>query len=90
MPKITAKAYNYDNKFSNIFLLPKNIRKTIKDYKPDFIIIIQVSTSGFSTILENKEKIPTLVIALGSDVLIISEKGFFYKQMALIRKRKEG
>ena len=66
----------------NIFLLPKNIRKTIKDYKPDFIIIIQVSTSGFSTILANKEKIPTLVIALGSDVLTIPEKGFFYKQLA--------
>lgn len=66
----------------NIPLLPHKINRVIRDYKPDFIIIIQVSTSAFATIIANTKNIPTLVIALGSDVLTTPQKGFFYKQMA--------
>jgi len=66
----------------NPVILPFKINKIIKDYKPDFIVIIQVDTAAFSTIIANKKKIPTLVIAFGSDVLIIPDKGFLYKQMA--------
>ncbi|MFA7082203.1 MAG: glycosyltransferase family 4 protein [Bacteroidales bacterium] len=66
----------------NPFLLPHKINKIIRDYKPDFIVIIQVDTAAFSTVIANRKKIPTLVIALGSDVLTIPNKGYLYKQMA--------
>ena len=75
----------FDFSFSNplnIPLLPHKINRVIRDYKPDFIIIIQVSTSAFATIIANTKNIPTLVIALGSDVLTTPQKGFFYKQLA--------
>lgn len=66
----------------NPVILPFKINKIIKDYKPDFIVIIQVDTAAFSTIIANTKNIPTLVIAFGSDVLIIPDKGFLYKQLA--------
>ncbi len=75
----------FDFSFSNpvnILLLPHKINRAIRDFKPDFIVIIQVDTAAFSTVIANRKKIPTLVIALGSDVLTIPMKGYFYKQMA--------
>ncbi len=66
----------------NFFLLPHKINREIRVFKPDFIIIIQVDTSAFSTIVANTKNIPSLVIALGSDVLTIPQKGFLYKQLA--------
>ena len=79
---IKHKIFNFS--FSNplnALLLPHKINRTIRSFKPDFIIILQVDTGAFSTIMANTKKIPTLVIAFGSDVLTVPQKGFFYKQL---------
>ncbi|MDR0790058.1 MAG: glycosyltransferase family 4 protein [Bacteroidales bacterium] len=56
-----------------------SIRRLLKDYKPDFIACYQVDTAAFLTLLSNKKHIPTLVTAMGSDILLNQHKGFFHK-----------
>lgn len=61
----------------NLIRLTLKIRKTIKAYRPDFIILNQVDTASFCALLANNT-IPNLVVALGSDVLLTPNKGKLY------------
>lgn len=58
------------------------IRRIIKNYKPDFIVILQVDTAAFFTTIANREHIPSLIIGMGSDILITPKKNCLYKFMA--------
>ncbi|MDD3876473.1 MAG: glycosyltransferase [Bacteroidales bacterium] len=58
------------------------IRKIIATYKPSVIHIHQANTYAFLTLLANKTlKIPIIVTAWGSDVLLHASMNFLQKQM---------
>ncbi|MDR0971535.1 MAG: glycosyltransferase [Bacteroidales bacterium] len=58
-----------------------SIRKTIKEFKPNFIVMYQVDTSAMMTLIINRGRIPTLIMAMGSDILINKDKGFFHRML---------
>lgn len=82
-PTVKQKQVDYSLK-NPIHLLSSTteIYKIIKKYEPSFIVLLQVDTGAFLTTLANKKKIPTLVIAMGSDILLTPHKNFFYLFMA--------
>ena len=63
----------------NIIRAIKQSKNLLKSYKPDFIILYQIDTAAFIFTLLNKKRIKTLVVSIGSDVLINSNKGFLYR-----------
>lgn len=70
--------YSFRNPL-NIIRAIKQSKNLLKSYKPDFIILYQVDTAAFIFTLLNKKRIKTLVVSIGSDVLINSNKGLLYK-----------
>ncbi len=50
-----------------------NTKKLLKTFRPDFIILYQIDVAAFCLSILNK-KIPTLVVGIGSDILIVANK----------------
>jgi glycosyltransferase involved in cell wall biosynthesis len=57
------------------------IKRVIKTFNPDFIINYQVDTAAFMTMLCKPEGIPSLIMAMGSDVLINTKRSLPYRFM---------
>ncbi|MDR1725692.1 MAG: glycosyltransferase family 4 protein [Bacteroidales bacterium] len=81
---ISINKYIVDYSFHNplkILLAIIKIKKVLREFKPDFIIHYQIDTGSFLCSLLQKRNIPTLVVGIGSDVLVNPQKGLFYKLM---------
>jgi len=79
---IEQKQINYSLKNpSHIITSTLQIRIIIKQYNPSFIIILQVDTGAFLTLLAKKKNIPSLIIAMGSDILLNPQKGSIHRAM---------
>jgi len=58
------------------------IRKIIETFSPSVIHILQANSYSLLTLLATKGKpFPTVVTALGSEILFMPYKGYFYKKM---------
>lgn len=56
--------------------------KVLKE-KPSFIILYQIDVAAFFiSVLNLKYKIPTMVVGIGSDVLVVAKKNILHKKMA--------
>lgn len=67
-------------KFWNLFLTVNRIRKIILGFKPDLIHIHQANSVAFYTLLANKKtKVPTVLTAWGSDILLNPKKSKILK-----------
>ncbi len=57
--------------------------KNVLQQKPSFIILYQIDVAAFFVSLINRKfKIPTLVVGIGSDVLVIAKKNILHRKMA--------
>lgn len=60
----------------------RHIRHTIKEFKPDIIHILQIGTTSCCVLRANRRfHIPTVVTALGSDILINPYKSLIHKRL---------
>ena len=60
----------------------KSIKEACRNFNPNIIHIHQANTCAYLSIIALKEfKIPIVLTAYGSDVLLTPKQGFFYKQM---------
>jgi len=58
------------------------IHKVYKKYKPDIVHIMQANTTATVAIMAvGRYKVPTVLTALGSDILSASGQGLLYRQM---------
>ena len=57
------------------------IRRTIRDFKPDVIHIHQLALACLYALLAIRHRIPTLIMAWGSDVLVNPKRSFLLKTM---------
>ena len=56
-------------------------RRLLKELKPDMIVLYQLNLTAFIVALAKKRSIPTLAVAIGSDVLVMPKRGFVFKAM---------
>ncbi|MDR1006064.1 MAG: glycosyltransferase family 4 protein [Bacteroidales bacterium] len=80
--QIKKKIINFS--FANPFNALRSvfaIKRFIQTLKPDFIVCYQVDTAAFMTMLCASRRIPSLIIAMGSDVLINTKRGLPYRLM---------
>lgn len=68
-------------KFWNFFVTPFKIANRIKIFQPDVIHVHQANSVALYTILGNKRKVPIVLTAWGSDILINPKKNIFLKWM---------
>ncbi len=60
------------------------IQQTVKSFKPSVIHIHQADSGAFIALLATRKiKIPKILTAWGSDVLLTPNKGYWYKKMLL-------
>ena len=60
----------------------KKIKKIIRTFCPDIIHVHQANTVALATLIASRGfKIPVILTAWGSDVLVVPNKGFFYREM---------
>ena len=59
----------------------KAIRRTIQDFRPDVIHIHQLTTPCFYSLLAIRRRVPTLIMAWGSDVLVNPKRSSILKKM---------
>jgi len=60
----------------------KMLKRILNDYKPDIIHSQQITTNSYLAVKAGlSAKIPVVVTAWGSDVLLTPSKGYFYKKM---------
>ena len=59
----------------------KAIRRTIREFKPDVIHIHQLTTPCFYALLAIRYRVPTMIMAWGSDVLVNPKRSFILKKM---------
>ena len=57
------------------------IRRTIREFQPDVIHIHQLTTPCFYSLLAIRRRVPTLIMAWGSDVLVNPKRSFILKKM---------
>ena len=57
----------------------KSLRKIMIEFSPSIIHVHQANSYGFITSMANKGRFPQVLTTWGSDVLILPNKGFFYK-----------
>jgi glycosyltransferase involved in cell wall biosynthesis len=69
-------------KIWNWLITPMKISRVIRTVKPDVIHIHQANAVAFYTVLANKKfKVPTILTAWGSDILINPQKSWILKKM---------
>lgn len=56
-------------------------KRLLKELKPDMIVLYQLNLTAFIVALAKKRSIPTLAVAIGSDVLVMPKRGFVFKAM---------
>lgn len=84
-----SPVYNYPTielsfnlKVKNLFSTVKQIKKQIADFQPTVIHIHQANSYAFYALLASrKTKIPTILTAWGSDILVIPKSNFLLKKM---------
>ena len=84
-----SAVYNYPTielsfnlKVKNLFSTVKQIKKQIADFQPTVIHIHQANSYAFYALLASrKTKIPTILTAWGSDILVIPKSNFLLKKM---------
>jgi glycosyltransferase involved in cell wall biosynthesis len=84
-----SAVYNYPTielsfnlKVKNLFSTVKQIKKQIVDFQPTVIHIHQANSYAFYALLASrKTKIPTILTAWGSDILVIPKSNFLLKKM---------
>lgn len=84
-----SAVYNYPTielsfnlKVKNLFSTVKKIKKQIVDFQPTVIHIHQANSYAFYALLASrKTKIPTILTAWGSDILVIPKSNFLLKKM---------
>lgn len=84
-----SDVYNYPTielsfnlKVKNLFSTVKQIKKQIADFQPTVIHIHQANSYAFYALLASrKTKIPTILTAWGSDILVIPKSNFLLKKM---------
>lgn len=59
----------------------KAIRRAIREFKPDVIHIHQLTTPCFYSLLAIRRRVPTMIMAWGSDVLVNPKRSFILKKM---------
>lgn len=60
----------------------KTIKKTIKTFKPSVIHIHQANSTAFIALMASKKfRIPKILTAWGSDILLTPQRGVLYKRM---------
>jgi glycosyltransferase involved in cell wall biosynthesis len=73
----------------NLFVTPRKIKKLIKKINPDVIHIHQANSVAFYSLLANRTlKIPTILTAWGSDILLNPRKNALLKAMVRYTLRK--
>ena len=65
---------NIDFSFKNLFGAFFKVKRLLKHFRPDFIVLYQVNITAFVAALAKKKGIPTMAIAIGSDVLIMPKR----------------
>ncbi len=70
-----------DFSFKNFFKAFFAVKRLLKHYKPDLIVLYQVNLTAFITALAKKKSIPTIAIAIGSDVLLMPKRGWLFKKI---------
>lgn len=70
-----------DFSFKNIFGAFIKVKRLLKRFRPDMIIFYQVNITAFITALAKKKEIPTIAVAIGSDVLIMPKRGWLFRKM---------
>lgn len=70
-----------DFSFKNIFGALIKMKRLLKRFSPDMIILYQVNITAFITALAKKKGIPTIAVAIGSDVLIMPKRGWIFRKM---------
>lgn len=70
-----------DFSFKNFFKAFFAVKRLLKRYQPDLIILYQVNLTAFVTALAKKKGIPTIAIAIGSDVLLMPKRGWLFKKI---------
>lgn len=69
-------------KFWNLWVTVSRIRKVIRTFNPDVIHIHQANSVAFYALLANKKfKLPTILTAWGSDILLNPKKSMLLKLM---------
>jgi glycosyltransferase involved in cell wall biosynthesis len=69
-------------KFWNLFFTVRQIRKILRTFQPDLIHIHQANSVAFYTLLANKRtKIPSVLTAWGSDVLLNPKKSLILREL---------
>jgi glycosyltransferase involved in cell wall biosynthesis len=73
---------SFNLKVKNLFSTVKQIKKHIADFQPTIIHIHQANSYAFYGLLANrKTKVPTILTAWGSDILVIPKSNFLLKKM---------
>lgn len=73
---------SFNLKVKNLFSTVKQIKKQIADFQPTVIHIHQANSYAFYALLASrKTKIPTILTAWGSDILVIPKSNFLLKKM---------
>lgn len=70
-----------DFSFKNIFGALIKMKRLLKRFSPDMIILYQVNITAFITALAKKKGVPTIAVAIGSDVLIMPKRGWIFRKM---------
>jgi glycosyltransferase involved in cell wall biosynthesis len=71
-----------DFSFRNLFPALKATKAILSKLSPDILVLYQLNLTAFIAILANKrKKIPVFSIGIGSDILLMPQKGFLYKAM---------
>jgi glycosyltransferase involved in cell wall biosynthesis len=86
---LKSKLFNFSLTLTNLYKTTKEIRKTINEYKPSIIHVHQVNSYALYTILANrKAKIPVVITAWGSDILVSPKKSNILKFIVKFILRK--
>lgn len=72
---------NIDFSFKNLFGAFFKVKRLLKLFRPDFIVLYQVNITAFVAALAKKKGIPTMAIAIGSDILIMPKRAWIFKKM---------
>ncbi len=79
---------SFNLKIKNIFSTVKAIKKHINQFQPTIIHIHQANSYAFYGLLASRKvKIPTVLTAWGSDVLVIPKSNFLLKKMVQFNLR---
>ncbi|MEO6166064.1 MAG: glycosyltransferase family 4 protein [Chitinophagales bacterium] len=84
-PSYKGRAHVYDFSVKNsivIFRSFSEIKKLVKEFLPSVMHIHQANTAAWCMLTALRQlKIPSIVTAWGSDILVNPQKGFFYRKM---------